>query len=136
MWTEQFEILYVKALLEKTSGNVTRAAELAGVNRRSLQRLIAESSGLAQAIEPHAVPRLTEFRLLRKTGSLFSSWETCTCRVRQLRQARRVPHCIKRVSGCFELASAFELCHKLSMLEGGFPSALRRRTDSSARASQ
>jgi DNA-binding NtrC family response regulator len=41
VWTEQFEILYVKALLEKTSGNVTRAAELAGVNRRSLQRLIA-----------------------------------------------------------------------------------------------
>jgi len=40
-WTEQFELLYVKALLEKTSGNVTRAAELAGVNRRSLQRLIA-----------------------------------------------------------------------------------------------
>ncbi len=40
-WTEQFEALYVKALLAKTAGNVTRAAELAGVNRRSLQRLIA-----------------------------------------------------------------------------------------------
>jgi DNA-binding NtrC family response regulator len=40
-WTEQFEFLYVKALLAKTQGNVTRAAELAGVNRRSLQRLIA-----------------------------------------------------------------------------------------------
>jgi DNA-binding NtrC family response regulator len=40
-WTEQFELLYVKALLAKTDGNVTRAAELAGVNRRSLQRLIA-----------------------------------------------------------------------------------------------
>ena len=40
-WTEQFELLYVKALLAKTGGNVTRAAELAGVNRRSLQRLIA-----------------------------------------------------------------------------------------------
>jgi DNA-binding NtrC family response regulator len=39
-WTEQFELLYVKALLKKTVGNVTRAAELAGVNRRSLQRLI------------------------------------------------------------------------------------------------
>jgi transcriptional regulator with PAS, ATPase and Fis domain len=39
-WTEQFELLYVKALLAKTVGNVTRAAELAGVNRRSLQRLI------------------------------------------------------------------------------------------------
>jgi transcriptional regulator with PAS, ATPase and Fis domain len=40
-WTEQFELLYVKALLAKTEGNVTRAAELAGINRRSLQRLIA-----------------------------------------------------------------------------------------------
>lgn len=40
-WTEQFELLYVKAILAKTEGNVTRAAELAGVNRRSLQRLIA-----------------------------------------------------------------------------------------------
>lgn len=41
VWTEQFELLYVKAVLAKTDGNVTRAAELAGVNRRSLQRLIA-----------------------------------------------------------------------------------------------
>lgn len=41
VWSEQFELLYVKALLEKTRGNVTRAAELAGVHRRSLQRLIA-----------------------------------------------------------------------------------------------
>jgi transcriptional regulator with GAF, ATPase, and Fis domain len=40
-FTEQFELLYVRALLDKTGGNVTRAAELAGVNRRSLQRLIA-----------------------------------------------------------------------------------------------
>jgi transcriptional regulator with PAS, ATPase and Fis domain len=40
-WTEQFEQLYVRALLAKTQGNVTRAAELAGINRRSLQRLIA-----------------------------------------------------------------------------------------------
>jgi transcriptional regulator with PAS, ATPase and Fis domain len=40
-WTEQFELLYVRSLLEKTGGNVTRAAELAGVNRRSLQRMIA-----------------------------------------------------------------------------------------------
>jgi DNA-binding NtrC family response regulator len=40
-WTAQFEMVYVKALLAKTRGNVTRAAELAGINRRSLQRLIA-----------------------------------------------------------------------------------------------
>ena len=37
-WTEQFESVYVRALLERTGGNVTRAAELAGVNRRFLQR--------------------------------------------------------------------------------------------------
>jgi DNA-binding NtrC family response regulator len=40
-WTESFESIYVRALLERTSGNVTRAAELAGVNRRFLQRLMA-----------------------------------------------------------------------------------------------
>jgi len=40
-WTEQFESVYVRALLEKTGGNVTRAAELAGVNRRFLQRMMA-----------------------------------------------------------------------------------------------
>jgi DNA-binding NtrC family response regulator len=40
-WTEQFERVYVEALLTRTDGNVTRAAELAGINRRSLQRLIA-----------------------------------------------------------------------------------------------
>jgi transcriptional regulator with GAF, ATPase, and Fis domain len=40
-WTEQFERIYVEALLAKTGGNVTRAADRAGVNRRSLQRLIA-----------------------------------------------------------------------------------------------
>ena len=41
-WTEKFERIYVRALLERTSGNVTHAAEIAGVNRRSLQRLIAQ----------------------------------------------------------------------------------------------
>ena len=41
-WTEQFEQLYVRALLQRTGGNVTRAAQIAGVNRRSLQRLIAQ----------------------------------------------------------------------------------------------
>jgi DNA-binding NtrC family response regulator len=50
-WTEQFELIYVKALLAKTEGNVTRAAELAGINRRSLQRLIA-SLGIRDPAEP------------------------------------------------------------------------------------
>ncbi len=40
-WTSAFESIYVRAMLEKTGGNVTRAAELAGVNRRFLQRLVA-----------------------------------------------------------------------------------------------
>jgi transcriptional regulator with GAF, ATPase, and Fis domain len=50
-WTAQFELLYVRSLLAKTEGNVTRAAELAGVNRRSLQRLIA-SLGIRDPDEP------------------------------------------------------------------------------------
>ena len=40
-WMEQFESVYVRTLLERTGGNVTRAAELAGVNRRFLQRMMA-----------------------------------------------------------------------------------------------
>lgn len=38
-WTERFEEVYLRAMLQKTGGNVTRAAELAGVSRRFLQRL-------------------------------------------------------------------------------------------------
>jgi transcriptional regulator with PAS, ATPase and Fis domain len=40
-WTESFESIYVRSLLRKTDGNLTRAAELAGVNRRFMQRLVA-----------------------------------------------------------------------------------------------
>jgi DNA-binding NtrC family response regulator len=40
-WTESFENVYVRRLLAKARGNVTRAAEMAGVNRRFLQRLVA-----------------------------------------------------------------------------------------------
>jgi transcriptional regulator with GAF, ATPase, and Fis domain len=40
VWTESFESIYVRAMLKKTGGNLTRAAELAGVNRRFLQRLL------------------------------------------------------------------------------------------------
>jgi transcriptional regulator with GAF, ATPase, and Fis domain len=39
-WTEQFESVYVRAILEATDGNVSHAAEVAGVNRRFLQRLM------------------------------------------------------------------------------------------------
>jgi transcriptional regulator with PAS, ATPase and Fis domain len=41
LWVARFETLYLRALLRRTGGNVTRTAELAGVNRRWLQRLIA-----------------------------------------------------------------------------------------------
>jgi transcriptional regulator with PAS, ATPase and Fis domain len=40
-WTSEFESVYVRAVLEKTDHNVTRAAELAGVSRRFLQRMVA-----------------------------------------------------------------------------------------------
>ncbi|HZO16114.1 MAG TPA: sigma 54-interacting transcriptional regulator [Polyangiaceae bacterium] len=42
VWIEQFELLYANAMLDRTRGNVTRAAELAGVNRRSFQRMLAK----------------------------------------------------------------------------------------------
>ena len=40
-WTESFERVYVQALLRRTGGNQRRAAALAGVNRRFMQRLLA-----------------------------------------------------------------------------------------------
>jgi len=52
-WMEQFERRYVEALLARTGGNVTRAAEIAGVHRRSLQRVIASLGGrIAESIVP------------------------------------------------------------------------------------
>ena len=41
-WTEHFELLYLRALLKRAHGNVTRAAELAQINRRSLQRMMVD----------------------------------------------------------------------------------------------
>jgi transcriptional regulator with GAF, ATPase, and Fis domain len=40
-WTESFEHVYVRAVLKRTRGNMTHAAEVAGVSRRFLQRLVA-----------------------------------------------------------------------------------------------
>ena len=40
-WTESFESVYVRSMLQRTGGNLTRAAELSGVNRRFMQRLVA-----------------------------------------------------------------------------------------------
>jgi DNA-binding NtrC family response regulator len=39
-WMESFERSYVRNLLKKAGGNVTRAAEMAGVNRRYLYRMM------------------------------------------------------------------------------------------------
>jgi len=40
-WIESFESVYVRDVLRRSGGNVTRAAEQAGVSRRFLQRMIA-----------------------------------------------------------------------------------------------
>jgi DNA-binding NtrC family response regulator len=42
-WMEQFESVYARTLLRRTKGNVTHAAEMAGVNRRFFQRLMARN---------------------------------------------------------------------------------------------
>jgi transcriptional regulator with PAS, ATPase and Fis domain len=42
-WMAEFESIYVQALLQKTQGNVTKAAELAGVSRRFFQRTMARN---------------------------------------------------------------------------------------------
>ncbi|HSS01859.1 MAG TPA: sigma 54-interacting transcriptional regulator [Kofleriaceae bacterium] len=39
-WTKSFELAYVRAMLKMAGGNVTRAAERAGVSRRFLQRML------------------------------------------------------------------------------------------------
>jgi transcriptional regulator with GAF, ATPase, and Fis domain len=39
-WTKSFELVYVRAMLKMVGGNVTRAAERAGVSRRFLQRML------------------------------------------------------------------------------------------------
>ncbi len=44
-WMRSFELLYARAMLERTGGNVTRAAEAAGVSRRFLQRMLARLGG-------------------------------------------------------------------------------------------
>jgi transcriptional regulator with PAS, ATPase and Fis domain len=53
-WIEQFESLYVRALLAETGGNVTRAAEVAGLHRRSLQRIMARMGLRGEADDERA----------------------------------------------------------------------------------
>jgi DNA-binding NtrC family response regulator len=42
-WMDQFESVYARTILGRTKGNVTQAAEMAGVNRRFFQRLMART---------------------------------------------------------------------------------------------
>jgi transcriptional regulator with GAF, ATPase, and Fis domain len=42
-WVQGFESAYVRALLKHTKGNVTRAAERAGTNRRLIQRMMTRA---------------------------------------------------------------------------------------------
>jgi transcriptional regulator with PAS, ATPase and Fis domain len=53
-WIESFETVYVRAMLRKTGGNLTRAAELAGVNRRFMQRIVSRlaSRGAEVGVDP------------------------------------------------------------------------------------
>ncbi|MBI4816623.1 MAG: sigma 54-dependent Fis family transcriptional regulator [Deltaproteobacteria bacterium] len=44
-WLDQFETVYVEAMLAATGGNLTKAADRAGVSRRFLQRLLARRRG-------------------------------------------------------------------------------------------
>jgi transcriptional regulator with GAF, ATPase, and Fis domain len=53
-WVEQFDSLYVRTLLAETGGNVTRAAEIAGLHRRSLQRMMARLGLREEAVEDDA----------------------------------------------------------------------------------
>ena len=48
VWTSSFESIYVRSMLKKTEGNLTHAAELSGVNRRFMQRLVARLGLRAQ----------------------------------------------------------------------------------------
>ena len=61
-WTESFEGIYLRSLLRKTGGNVTRAAEVAGVSRRFLQRLAARLGIKASEVgaEPQELEREDE----------------------------------------------------------------------------
>ena len=41
-WIDQFDTVYLRALLEQCEGNVTKAAEKAGIDRRTFQRRMAK----------------------------------------------------------------------------------------------
>jgi transcriptional regulator with PAS, ATPase and Fis domain len=53
-WTEKFETVYVRGMLRRTRGNLTHAAQLAGVNRRFMQRIVSrlQSRGADLGVDP------------------------------------------------------------------------------------
>jgi transcriptional regulator with PAS, ATPase and Fis domain len=51
-WTESFETVYVRCMLRRTGGNLTRAAELAGVNRRFMQRIVSRLASRETGVDP------------------------------------------------------------------------------------
>jgi DNA-binding NtrC family response regulator len=55
-WTRSFESVYVRHVLKRAGGNVTRAAELAGVSRRFLQRLIVRLGISTSVDDDDSVP--------------------------------------------------------------------------------
>ena len=44
-WTEQFELVYLKSVLERSGGNVTHAARASGIAHRYFQLVRARSRG-------------------------------------------------------------------------------------------
>jgi DNA-binding NtrC family response regulator len=56
---ERLEHLYAQSVLSRAEGNVTRAAELAGVSRRFMQRLIARlgiRDGVSESVDDGVEP--------------------------------------------------------------------------------
>ncbi|MEZ4295691.1 MAG: hypothetical protein R3B70_11995 [Polyangiaceae bacterium] len=52
VWTEQFELVYTRAVLEKAGGNVTHAAEQAGSVAASCSECSRASASAADVNEP------------------------------------------------------------------------------------
>jgi DNA-binding NtrC family response regulator len=57
IWLEHFETVYIRELLGSHDGNISRAARSAGIDRKSIQRLMkrnALSSGVEEDSEDEA----------------------------------------------------------------------------------
>ena len=53
MWLEVFEYAYISRLLEKHNGNISHAARAAGIDRKSIQRLMKRNLMTSNANEDH-----------------------------------------------------------------------------------